>query len=362
VIPVLAEISTGQAARAQGDGRRLEFVVMDVGGTTVRTARYAVESGERLEAVSRVPTEGIARHPAEPVGSLQQRVLEQLVDEAEAALAESGSEELAVAFAGPVTASGDALAAPTVWGAGGERLPLARLLTERLGVPALVVNDLTAAVWRYVAGPDEPPFCLITVSSGIGNKVYRGGCVLVDDDGYGGELGHWRCDPSPAAPLCDCGGRGHLGAIASGRGTLAAARSAGRADPAGYAASALAAASPDPERLDNETLVAAIRAGDAFATRVLVAGLGQLARAIAAVYAAIGVHRFRVVGGFASAIGERYVELLTRCLHEAGCFALGPRQVDAMVRLGHADDDDGLIGAGRLLAARRGVGVGGSPR
>jgi predicted NBD/HSP70 family sugar kinase len=331
------------------------FVVMDVGGTTVRTGRYVVEPGRpgggRLTAVRRVPTAGIARHRGAEVAALQELVVEQVVGEADRALRQGSGEALAVAFAGPVNAVGEVLAAPTIWGGGGQRLPLAGLLRDRLGVPVLVVNDLTAAVWRYVDGPDEPPFCLITVSSGIGNKVYWHGRVLLDDEGYGGELGHWRCDPDPAAPVCDCGGRGHLGAIASGRGMLAATRAAGRADPAGYAQSILAAASPDPDRLQTEAIAAAVRAGDPFATRVLRAALRHLSTAITAVYTAIGVRRFVIIGGFATAVGEAYPRLLTSCLVEAGCFSLDPSQIASMVRLGYADDDHGLVGAGRLLAA-----------
>jgi predicted NBD/HSP70 family sugar kinase len=325
------------------------FVVMDAGGTTVRTARYRVGGGdERLAAVRRVTTHGIVRDPRADVARLQEAVVDQLVAEATTALGHGGAEAVAVAFAGPVTAAGEVLGAPTIWGAGGEPLPLAEILGDRLGLPVVVVNDLTAAVWRYVDGPDEPPFCLITVSSGIGNKVYWRGTVLLDDAGYGGELGHWRCDPDPAAPLCDCGGRGHLGAIASGRGMLAAARRTGRADPDAYARSVLGGA--DPDELSSEALAAAMRGGDPFALQVLRAGQRHLASAITTIYTSIGVRRFRIIGGFATAVGDRYAQELTACLREAGCFSLSASQVSAMVQLGHADDDHGLIGAGRLIA------------
>lgn len=323
------------------------FTVVDLGGTTLRIARYDVGTG-RVDDVRRVPTEGLARHPGAPVPVLQSLVAEQLAGLAEQAVARHGSRALAVAFAGPVTAVGEALTAPTIWGGRGAPLPLRRLLEERVGVPVVVVNDLTAAVWRYVDGPDQPPFCLITVSSGIGSKVYRAGEVLLDAEGHGGELGHWRCDLSPDAPPCDCGGRGHLGGIASGRGVLAAAHRAALADPDGYARSAL----PDPELLDNPALVAAIRAGDAFATAVLRGTLTHLASAITSVFTSIGVRRYVLMGGFALAVGPRYVRLLTEELERLGCFGLTPAEIGRMVELGAPDDDHGLIGAGRLLAAR----------
>ncbi|MEV7186870.1 ROK family protein [Kitasatospora sp. NPDC093102] len=327
------------------------FTVVDLGGTTLRTARYAPGTGV-LTDVRRTPTEGLARHPGAPVPILQDRVARQLADLTAEAVARHGSGAVGLAFAGPVTADGRVLAAPTVWGERGAPLPLRLLLEERLGLPVVVVNDLTAAVWRYVSGPDEAPFCLITVSSGIGSKVYRAGEVLLDAEGHGGELGHWTCDPSPHAPLCDCGGRGHLGGIASGRGMLAAARRAAHADPEGYARSALARAAADPELLDNPALVAAVRGDDAFATAVLRSGLAHLASAITSVFTSIGVRRYILMGGFALAVGPRFAALLTEELERLGCFGLDPAEIRRMVVLGAPDDDHGLIGAGRLLAAR----------
>ncbi|MFJ8587270.1 ROK family protein [Streptomyces sp. NPDC093595] len=327
------------------------FTVADVGGTTLRTGRYDAGAGT-LADVRRTPTDGIAVHPGAPVPVLQRQVAEQLGRLAAEAVARHGSSALAVAFAGPVTADGRVVTAPTIWGGRGAPLPLRDLLEERLNVPVVVVNDLTAAVWRHVRGPDEPPFCLITVSSGIGSKVYRAGEVLLDAEGHGGELGHWRCDPSPRAAPCDCGGRGHLGGIASGRGVLAAARRAAAADPGGYARSALAELAPDPARLGNPALAAAIRAHDPFATAVLRGGLTHLASAITSVFTSIGVRRYVLMGGFALAVGPRYAELLTEELRRLGCFGLTPEEIGRMVVLGAADDDHGLIGAGRLLAAR----------
>ncbi|MEV3860399.1 ROK family protein [Streptomyces sp. NPDC050095] len=328
------------------------FTVLDVGGTTLRIADYDPATGS-LSRARRIPVDGMARDPGAPVPLLQERVVAQLVREVEAHTAAGGTPRaVGVAFAGPITAGGLVLAAPTVWGARGEPLPLGGLLTERLGVPVVVVNDLTAAAWRY-ATTESRPFCLLTVSSGIGNKVFRGGEVLLDADGHGGELGHWTCDTSPDAPRCDCGGRGHLGAIASGRGVLAAVRRAAAADRAGFAASPLSSyADGRPEAITNQAIAAAVRADDAFATAVLRSTLTALAQAITSVFTSIGICRYIVMGGFALAVGERYRRLLVGELTRLGCFGLDARGIDAMVSLGAADDDHGLLGAGHLLAAR----------
>nr|BFD87706.1 glucose kinase GlcK [Streptomyces sp. Xyl84] len=327
------------------------FTVLDVGGTTLRIGAYDPATGV-LSRVRRMPVEGMHRDPGAPVPVLQRRVVDQIVREVGAHTGGRVPRALGVAFAGPITAGGLVLAAPTVWGRRGDPLPLGDLLTERTGAPAVVVNDLTAAAWRYAA--TEPgDFCLLTVSSGIGNKVFRGGEVLVDADGHGGELGHWVCDVSADAPPCDCGGRGHLGAIASGRGVLAATRRAAAADPAGFGRSRLAElCGGRAEDIDNRATARAVREGDAFATEVLRGTLTHLAQAISAVFTSIGVCRYILMGGFALAVGEPYRRLLVGELTRLGCFGLDAGQVDAMVSLGVADDDHGLIGAGRLLTER----------
>ncbi|MGW6907285.1 ROK family protein [Streptomyces sp. NPDC054940] len=326
------------------------FTVLDVGGTTLRVGDFDPVSGT-LSRVRRTPVDGLANDPSAAVPVLQDRIVNQIVREVDAhtAAGATAPRAVGVAFAGPITAGGLVLAAPTVWGRRGEPVPLGGLLTERLGLPVVVVNDLTAAAWRYATTEDQP-FCLLTVSSGIGNKVFRGGEVLLDADGHGGELGHWTYDTSPDAPLCDCGARGHLGAIASGRGVLAAARRAAAADPATFAGSLLSTLCDGRlEALTNHGLAAAIRENDPFATEILRTTLVPLAQAIASVFTSIGICRYIVMGGFALAVGDRYRRLLVSELTRLGVFGLDERGIDAMVSLGVADDDHGLLGVGRLL-------------
>ncbi|GAB3079091.1 ROK family protein [Micromonospora schwarzwaldensis] len=328
------------------------YTVIDIGGTSLRIGRYETATG-RLTAVDRFPTDGLAVHPDHTAVPLQHRVSRQLVDRARQAVREHGSCAVGIAFAGPVTTDGWATAAPTIWGGGGPPVPVRALVEEQLRLPVVVVNDITAALWRYAEpSAGQVPFCLLTVSSGIGGKVYWNGEVLLDARGHGGELGHWRCDLSPQAPLCDCGGRGHLGALASGRAMQRIARRTAREDPAGFAASALSGPAGSADGITTYHLVEAVHADDAFATDILRGGLRHLARAVTSVFTSIGVTRYIVIGGFALAVGERYADMLTACLVEQGCFGLDTTQIRQMVSLGAADDDHGLLGIGRLLATR----------
>lgn len=328
------------------------YVVADLGGTTLRIGRIT-EGADSVEAVRRMATEGLDRHRGLSAQDLQDRVVEQLVRELEAYLSApegAGTSAVGVSFAGPMTKDGTVLAGPTLWGGPAAPLPITDILNRRLALPVVVANDITTAAWRY-ASAEPDPFCLITISSGIGHKVFRKGEVLISDSGHGGEIGHWRVDPREDAVLCECGGRGHLGGIASGRGVLTAARRAAAADPEAFAGSALAGpAHGTPDGITNEALARAVRADDAFATRVLRGCLLPLAMAVNCVFTAIGVRRYLFIGGFAVAVGPRFVTLLGDELTKLGCFGLGEKEIRAMLTLGAADDDHCLLGMARMLA------------
>lgn len=333
------------------------YVVADLGGTTLRTARFSPATGE-LSATDRIGVDGLARAPRASVEVLQQRVVGQLTGALARFLDSCGrtrrhGRRSGVRGPGHLRRRRDGR--PDRLGEGGAPLRLGAVLEGKLGLPVLIANDMSAAAYRYADGPGREDFCLITVSSGIGNKVFRGGEILIDRDGHGGELGHWRVDFAPDAPLCDCGGRGHLGAVASGRGMRAAARRAAEKSPDAYRSSVLARlAGPDPEDISNENLAAAIRQGDPFAADVLAGGLRPLASAIGSVFASIGIRRYIIIGGFALAVGEPYLEALRDEVAAVGCFGLSAREAREMITLGRPDDDHGLIGMGRMLDARLG--------
>src|SRR5207253_5772742 len=106
------------------------------------------------------------------------------------------------------------------------------------GRPVLAVNDLTAAGARYV-DLGHRDFGVLTLGSGVGGKLFVDGRPLLGSAGYGGEIGHWRVPGAPPI-ACDCGGIGHLSALASGRGIVRLARWRADRDPDGFEASGLA--------------------------------------------------------------------------------------------------------------------------
>jgi glucokinase len=219
------------------------------------------------------------------------------------------------------------VAAPTLWGTRLERPYQLRDDLARLwpGARIGILNDVTAAGYRYCR-PDED-FCIVTVSSGIGHKVFIGGRPAVGPRGAGGEIGHFRADASDDAPVCECGGRGHLGAIASGGGGQGEAR---RRD--------------GNQALTSGDLVAAFRRGESWAEEIVWRSSVPLGSALAAMHLGVGVERFVLVGGFALALGDRY----RRCVAAAASAHCWTGDGDWLPRieLGIDDDHSGLIGAG----------------
>jgi glucokinase len=256
---------------------------------------------------------------------------------------------VSVGFPGPIDPDGRILAAPTMWGedrATG-RIPLVESLGRLWPQSRMfVLNDMTAAGYHYLRHPLDD-FCILTVSSGIGHKVFLRGEPVTGPHGRGGELGHLRVDFSPDALLCDCGWRGHLGAVASGSAAVEQVKRFAAHDPEGFRASALFRIA-ELSALDNEAIVAAFSSGDPWTDRPIRRMALAIGQVLSAVHLAVGVERFVVVGGFALALGPRFRDLL--CAEAAACgWDLGASW-DSMIELGRSDENAGLIGAGKFAA------------
>jgi glucokinase len=241
------------------------------------------------------------------------------------------------------------LAAPTIWGAreiapDALRKGLARLWPS---LRVEIMNDVTAAGYRYLRSPEDE-FCIVTVSSGIGNKMFINGRPLVGRSGRGGELGHLEVDSSEDAPLCECGGRGHLGAVSSGRAALEYARKRARVgwEGDGVKNPAMGATGFKVDRLTSSDLAVAFKRAEPWAIEVIEHVAAPLGWALAAMHMAIGVARFVLIGGFALALGESYRQLVARAAG-ARCWECSG-DWSTMVELGVDDDWSGLLGAGRV--------------
>jgi len=189
---------------------------VDLGGSKILSI-IAQGDGRRL-GEDRRPTDA----EAGPDG-----VLERIVGSLQEVLAKAGlgqGDLAAVGICSPGPCDIDAgviSSAPNL--PGWRDVPICRSLEERLGVPTRLENDANAAALGehvYGAGRGCRHLIYMTVSTGIGGGLIIDGRLYRGATGVAGELGHMTIEPD--GPLCGCGNRGCLEALASG--TAIAAR------------------------------------------------------------------------------------------------------------------------------------------
>jgi len=299
-------------------------IAVDFGGTTLRLA--CVSSDGRFERFRHLRLGGDAFSRDGAIWDFISATIAKYADEAPGA--PSGT--IVVSFPGPLDAAGDALAAPTVSGPGNRLPDFRRELAARTRRPVMMLNDVSAAAWYFAERFGAERFAVVTVSSGIGAKTFvrTSASPVIDDLPFAGELGHLVVDWGLEALACECGGRGHLGGIASGRGIERAARLAAARDPAEFGRSAPATQfGATLERLENEAhFVPALQLRDPWALGVLRKATAPLASVLCALSVGAGLQRIAIMGGFAQHAGHVYLEVLRACFDAA--LGAGPAHFD----------------------------------
>ena len=317
--------------------------VFDLGGTHLRCA---VDAGSApLQQVERVRISGL---PWEAVAASMRAYMSR-------AIARFGcAGRIAFAFPGPIDAGGVPLTAPTL-GLRSVPVDLSRVFAGVSEAPVHVLNDVSAAAWYLAEHCGAERFIVVTVSSGIGAKVCDRTRLrpVLDDVSFAGEIGHLTVDFSEHAPLCDCGERGHVGAIASGRGIERHVRAAALRDPEGFRSSLCARGADGPAALTNEAHIApAVRAGDEWTLGRLREATAPLSAVLAPLVQACGLQRVLVIGGFARMAGTPYVTVLEEEIMRRFAPARFGKAPPALVRMPDTDDDICLRGAAVFARAQ----------
>ena len=193
------------------------YGAIDLGGTKILS----------LVADAEGHVYGEDRRPSQTQEGLE-AVFQRMVDSLDAALAAAGLRRndlaaVGVASPGPVdVARGIVPNAPQL--PGWKDVPLRERMAERLGLPArrhglpvALENDATAAALgehAFGGGRGSQHMLYLTVSTGVGGGIVIDGKLYRGKSGAAGELGHIIIDPD--GPLCGCGARGCLEALASG--------------------------------------------------------------------------------------------------------------------------------------------------
>ena len=186
-------------------------LAIDIGGT--KFAAVVAEPGGRLIAWAQTPT------PRDLDSEQLWRTLDTLLTRV---LASAGI------AAADLAGVGCGCGGPMEWPAGlvsplnipaWRAFPLRGRLAERFGgIPVRVHNDAICMVaaehWRG-AGRGRSNVLGIVVSTGVGGGLLLDGRLIAGASGNAGHIGHVVVDPEDG-PLCVCGGRGCLEAIARG--------------------------------------------------------------------------------------------------------------------------------------------------
>ncbi len=134
-------------------------------------------------------------------------------------------------------------------GVDGQWVPLRAELEARLGVPVAVENDVNVATLGAVALSGIRDLVYLSIGTGLAAGLVLDGTLRRGATGAAGEIGHVPIDPLGAA--CQCGQRGCLETVASGR-ALAEAWPSAPGKQSGPPAQALfaAAAAGDPRAIE----------------------------------------------------------------------------------------------------------------
>ncbi|HZO88927.1 MAG TPA: ROK family protein [Chthonomonadaceae bacterium] len=237
------------------------IIGIDIGGTKSAVV-LARTDGEILHRLSE-PTRPETRRP--------EAVLERLAQMAREVMAQGGVMSgdvrgVGISCGGPLdTKTGTIYAPPNL--PGWSAVPVKRLLEEALGLPVVVENDANAtalAEWKFGAGRGARNLIFMTMGTGIGGGLILDGRLYRGTKDLAGEVGHQTILMN--GPLCGCGKRGCLEALASGP---AIARLARESMMYGRHKRVLELAGGKPANITAAHVVEAAKEGDAFARQIL---------------------------------------------------------------------------------------------
>ena len=268
---------------------------IDIGGT--KLAAGVVDADGRMLERGEVPT--LAYEGLEPV-------LERIVGLGRELLAWAAAQKepvrrIGIGCAGPLDLkAGKVFDPPNL--PGWSEVSLVRHIESALGLPAFLENDANAAAlgeFRYGAGRGVRSLVYFTVSTGIGGGIILDGNVWHGLKDAAGEAGHMTVCPD--GPVCGCGNRGCLEAMASGTSIARRAREA------------VAAGRPTRLRevpvVTSADVVHLAQEGDAVAREVWEAAVKYLGIGVASVITLLAPERI-VLGGGVTRAGDFLFEPL----------------------------------------------------
>jgi glucokinase len=310
-------------------------VAVDFGGTNIRSAFFPAES---IQPIKQIKIKTKAEEGPEAVINRMVGAIEEVAPTQREGL------RIGIASPGPLDPfRGIILSTANL--PGWESIPLAEQISTRMHCPVVINNDANLAAlgeWKHGAGRGVNDLIYLTISTGIGGGVITQGRMLLGARGLAGELGHMRVTQD--GPMCGCGQRGHIEAIASGTSIARIVRNRINAGEA----SILTDMIEDLEELESVNIGIAAQEGDALA----ISAIENAGKAIGSHIASL-VHAFNpdriIIGGGVSQLGDLLFTPIRKTLAEE---IIHPAYLqDLKVIPAELGDDAGLIGA--MVLARQ---------
>ncbi len=189
---------------------KVGVIGVDVGGTKM-TAALANCDGEIVKLL-RIQTK--REEGAEGGFKAICEMMKSLLDEAKTQ--GLSVEKIGVGFGGPVDFErGIVYLSHHV--PGWENFPLRSKLEHCFAIPVTVDNDANAGTlgeWTFGAGKGVNDLLYVNIGTGIGGGIVSGGKLIRGWRNLAGEIGHMTVKPE--GPVCTCGRKGCLEALASG--------------------------------------------------------------------------------------------------------------------------------------------------
>ena len=181
------------------------YIAIDIGGTNIRAAIYPAKGIKPL-FVKRVHTQDEKQIPLKRLIRLIHEIWPK----------KNKVHAIGIAVPGFLDLNrGLVLSAVNI--PGWVNLPLKQIIEKEFKTQAYLGNDASLAAygeWQHGAGKGHHNLIYLTISTGIGGGVIIDDKLLTGSRGLASELGHITIQPK--GPICSCGHRGHLEALASG--------------------------------------------------------------------------------------------------------------------------------------------------
>ncbi|MHC4875849.1 MAG: ROK family protein [Planctomycetota bacterium] len=291
------------ANRDSGDSSERDlWIGIDLGGTKM----FACVCDSNFEVIGRKRKSTKGHQGADAGVDRVQQTIRQAIDDADVSVDRIAG--IGFAAPGPLDLiDGVILETPNL---GWRNVPICRILEKEFGCPVTLLNDVDAGVYgecQFGVAQGASSVIGLFPGTGIGGGFVRNGDILSGSRYSCFEIGHFRVHPD--GPLCGCGRRGCLEAVAS---RLAIGAACAKAVYRGQAPKLKEIAGTDLSDIRSGALKQAIKEGDEVVERIVRDAARQLGTAAGSIVNLLHPDIILLGGGLVEALPDLYVSEVQR--------------------------------------------------